>query len=912
MMVGSSRWFRMKNKFRRNCVLILNCIVIASLVFALCGIRIQKNSNIESTIFLLDISDSMESSKTEVIEFVNASLKNCPKNGKVGIIAFGQDTKVEQFVSNKISFKDFQTTPISTATNLEKAVQAAISMFDTETGKRIVLVSDGKENEGNLSNMVYSLGGNHIDVKVKKIESKIGKEVYVDRVQVSDTVKLGDQFHVEVSVQSNVKTTARLSLYQGSKLKKQQMVEIQTGSNNFVFQDTQTEKGLKTYRAIVEPAEDSQTLNNEYSAFTQAEQNDKILFIEGKANQGDVFAELLDSINVSYDKVTPAAAPTSLKDMMEYKAIIMLDVYAEDLAIGFLKHLEAYVKDYGGGFITIGGKNSYALGGYRNTPIEKVLPVRMDLSGEKKIPSMTTVYVIDHSGSMSMSDGEENRLQLAKDAAEAALHNMREIDEVGVLEFDDTYSWVSKINKLTDIEAIEDDIDSISNGGGTSIYPAVNEAYKKIRKSNGELKHIVLLSDGEDEFGFSEYSDILDKMKAENITLSTVTVGTDANATLMKNLAEKGQGRNYVSESGEDLPRIFAQEVFLSTRSYLNNGEFTPILRQKGSLLSGVVEDGIPNLLGYVATSAKELATVYLESDKKEPILASWQYGLGKTIAFTSDGENKWTGKFATWDKYGAMWKNMVQYVIMDEEEQGGKVEIEQNGSIAHIKYVTEQYSKNSKVTAIYTDEEGKQQTIRLDATGSGKYEADVTFPGVGLYMINLSQKEGEQVVANKNTAVAMQYSKEYRYMEESEALEEFVKNVAGVFVEKPSEVFETKLDTVKASYDTTNVWLLLACLVFFFTIAYKRLQFSFVERKWNQWKERKNTAKENDLGTIARETDSSMERTEQKNPEKQKKTEKQKKQRPTKLKKEDKTKQKQQEMEATAAMLLKKKNERK
>lgn len=911
VLIVSGRWFRMKHKFRKRVILILNGIVIISLVLALCGIHIQKNSNVETTIFLLDASDSVATSEKEIIEFVNEALKDCPKDGKVGIVAFGQDTKVEQFVSNKLAFQEFQTTPVTTATNLEKAVQAAMSMFGQDTGKRLVIISDGKENEGNLSNMVYTLLGNQVDVKVHKIKSEIGKEVYVDGVQVSETVKVGDKFNVEVTVQSNVRTTARLSLFQGSNLKKRQTVELQTGKNTFVFQDTQTEEGLKTYRAVIEPADDNQVLNNEYTAFTQAEQSEKVLLIEGRSGQAEEFTKLLDSININYDRVSPKSAPTALNEMMAYKVMITLDVFAKDFADGFLDNLEAYVKDYGGGYIAIGGENSYALGGYKNTSIEKVLPVSMSLEGEKQIPSMSTVYVIDHSSSMASDGKGESKLDLAKEAAIAALENMREIDEVGVLEFDDTYAWAVPIQPLTNVDEIEAGIEGIRIEGGTSIYPAVKAAYEKIRKSNGELKHIVLLSDGEDEFPYSQYQDILQAMGEENITFSTVALGSGANNTLMEKLAEAGEGRYYTSKSGDDLPRIFAQEVFLSTKSYLNNREFTPVLKQKGKILNGVVEEGIPKMLGYIATTIKDMATVHLESDTGEPILASWQYGLGKTIAFTSDGENKWTGNYAVWEKYGTMWKNMIQYVTMDEEEQDGKVEIEQSGSTAHIKYTTDTYSKDSKVSVIYTDEAGKQQTLNLEATGAGKFEKDITFPELGLYMLNVTHKEGKDTVASKNTAVAMQYSREYRYMEESEALNQFVSNVGGVIVKKPKEVFESKLDKVMASYDMTNMWLLFACLVFFFAVAYKRLQFTFIEN-WCQKMSSKRYEKIIKRKTQVIPEPHSSEETPLTNERKQKeKVKKTKREKIVKDKKVKKQKNKQREMEQTAAMLLKKKEER-
>ena len=661
LLAFSARWFRMKHKGRRWLILALHGIAMVCLVLALCGIHVQKVSDTETTIFLLDVSDSVSAQESEMVEFVQKAIKKAPKGEKIGIVAFGSDTKVEQFVSDKVAFGGIETTPLSTATNLEKAVQTAVAMYDDDTAKHLVLITDGKENEGTLSNMTYTLTGNQVKVDVLKLENKIESEVYIDGIKVSKTVKIGDTFHVEVTVQSNVQTSAELSLYQGSKLKKAEQVELQTGENTFIFKDTQTEGGLKTYRAEIEAIEDTQKKNNAYTAFTEAKESEKVLLVEGKAGQGSEFTKLLEHVNSNYQVVTAKGAPESLKEMMAYKAILTLDVYADDLPKGFLDCLEPYVKDYGGGFVAIGGENSYALGGYRNTSIEKVLPVRMDLNGEKEIPTMAIAYVIDHSSSMASSGGTKSKLDVAKEATEKAMENMREIDEIGVLAFDDTYGWAVPLQTLTDTDAVLEKIDGITIGGGTSIYPAVKEAVKKLQKSDATLKHVILLSDGEDGFPFSKYEDILNTMKEEKITLSTVSVGDDADNRLMTDLSDAGEGRFYQASEDTDLPRIFAQEVYLSTKSYLNNREFTPTIRQSKDLLEGVAQDGLPRLFGYISTTAKDMATVYLESDKQEPIVASWQYGLGRTVAFTSDGENKWTGNYANWDNYSTLWKNILQ-----------------------------------------------------------------------------------------------------------------------------------------------------------------------------------------------------------------------------------------------------------
>lgn len=909
LLIYSGKWLRMKNKIRKNILIVLHGLVITCLLFAISGIHVQEKNSEETTIFLLDISDSVASNKEEMITFVNEALKDCPKKGKVGIVAFGDEAKVEQFVSNKLYFSEFQTTPLSTCTNIEKAVQTAMAMFQGDTGKRLVLITDGNENVGNITNLTYSITGNKVDFQVLKIENKIGKEAYVEGVKVSETVNVGDTFNVVVTVQSNTKTTATLSLYQEEQLKKKEKVELQTGKNTFVFKDKLTESGLKTYRAFLEPVEDGEKINNSYATFTQAKESEKVLIIEGKRGQGEEFSRLMDSINVNYELRTPDEVFGDLKSLMNYKAIITLDVYADDLSKEFMKSLPNYVKEYGGGFIAVGGENSYALGGYRNTSIEEVLPVSMDLTGEKQIPEMAIVYVIDRSSSMAGTENTQSALDLALEATEEALNNMREIDQVGVLVFDDAYSWAVPIQKLSNKENIVEVIDSIGLGGGTSIYPAVEEAAKQLQESQAPLKHIILLSDGMDNYALGHYDSVIELMKKEDITLSTVSIGDGADTYLMGQLAQEGNGRSYAAVQGESLPRIFAQEVYLSTKSYLNHREFTPVINNNYEILAGVTEQGMPSILGYISTSAKELATVHISSDTQEPILASWRYGLGKTIAFTTDGENKWTANFANWANYGALWKNMISYVIMQEDDSQGKVEVEQVGNNAHISYTTDNYNKNSQVVATYTDESGNTKELILDAIGVGKYEGNIQFTDIGVHMLNITQKEGEQIISAKNTAIAMQYSTEYRYLEENNTLDSFVEMVNGTRITKPSQVFSRKLDSVYGNMDTTNFWLMIACILFFLMVVYSRLQIDRLDR-WIENLGKKPVQKGESRESIVENTIS----TKDKKINDSKSLETEIKQPITKKQRKNKKNEKKQEakkMEEASAMLLKKKRER-
>ncbi len=244
--------------------------------------------------------------------------------------------------------------------------------------------------------------------------------------------------------------------------------------------------------------------------------------------------------------------------------------------------------------------------------------------------------VIDQSGSMC-SPAEDNSqvtgLTLAKQAAVSGVKELRETDDVGVLAFDDKYNWVVKLQQASDTGGIQDKIETIGyGGGGTSIYPALQEAYRATLESDAVIKHIILLTDGQDEF--HDYDDLIAQINDAGITVSTVAVGTGADKKTLQSIASACGGRFYYTDVNTSIPRIFAQEVYLSTNTYLVNEEFYPEITSSNPMLDGVLDSGIPMLYGYVATSPKQTSDVILESAKGDPILSVWQYGLGKTLAW--------------------------------------------------------------------------------------------------------------------------------------------------------------------------------------------------------------------------------------------------------------------------------------
>ncbi len=821
LLIFSMRYMIAQNKKTKIGQVVVRSVLAIALILALAQVSIKWVARDVTTIFLVDVSDSVREQREEVIQFVNDAIKEKDKHDYIGVIAFGSDTRVEQFISQDISFSEFQTDVSTEATDLEEAINIALAEMPEDSARRIVLITDGNENEGSIRNTASMVVAAGCDFEVKKLEENMADEVYVSDMSIPEEVGIGENFNINVEVESNVACQAVVSLYSGRTLKGQQAVMLQEGTNRFVFTDIQTDEGLKTYRVTVEAAEDTVSINNEFSAYTNIEVELPLLVVEGAEGQATEFRGILDSIGVRYDCVTPGTVPATLSDMTEYSAVVFVDVYADDLREGFLDNLQTYIKNYGGGFIVTGGENSFALGNYRDTVIEEVLPVKMDLQGENEVPVMAMMMVIDQSGSMSDGNGIITNLDLAKEAANAAVDTVRETDYVGVIAFDDSYDRVVPLQLATDKTAIADEIFSIGIDGGTSIYPALLAAATDISACDAQIKHIILLTDGQDSFG--DYEELKETINAAGITLSTVAVGTGCNVTLLNDLAESCNGRYFYTDINTDIPRIFAQEVYLSSNTYLVNEEFTPIVTSNDAIIRNVVVDGLPTLKGYVATTPKERSIQLLQSHQGDPVLCYWQYGLGKTVAWTSDVTGEWSGNYSGWEKTQLMWHNIIQYVTQDMGMEGAYVEVEQNGSRSQIHYTTENFSGNTSVTATVFDDEGNATEVELDPIKPGEYIANIDTAATGIYTINVQQKDGEEIVSSMNTAAINQYSLEYRFYPNNTLMEEYVASVGGRIITEASEVFDSTPEHVKSRWNLSTILLVVAIVWFIWDIAVRR-----------------------------------------------------------------------------------------
>lgn len=801
---------------------VIRSIIIILLSLALGGFKIYWNVDKVSTIFLLDSSDSNYSNRLDIETFVGKAIEGKGNKDLIGIISFGENTQIESFISKDPSFKKIEGNILGSYTNLEGAINSAVSLFPNDSKKRLVILSDGEENKGLGQRTLDTLKEQGIEVKVSKSEKNLGKEVSVEGLSLPEKLNMGQEFNLVININSTTTNKSKLHLYNGREKIGEESVDLQSGENRFVFKDKATSGGFKAYKVVLDPEEDSEKRNNEAVAFVNVSDTPKVLVIEDKEGESVGVSEVLKKSQMEYKVIKSHLAPRAIEDMMVYKSIITCNVSAENLNNGFMTNIESYVRDFGGGYIALGGDNSFALGGYFDTPLEKILPVNMEMKGKKEIPKMSLMLVIDKSGSMTAGSDGINKMEMAKEAAIRSLKSLRKgKDEIGVLTFDGSYKWVVERKVVDNPEDIEADIGSIRADGGTSILPALNAGYESLKESDAKIKHIILLTDGQAEN--SGYESVLKAINDNEITASTVAVGLDSDRNLLESIAKECHGRFYEVTDSSSIPAIFAKETMMATKKYLNNREFTPIISSNHSILKGFNE-GFPNLLGYIGASEKDKARRILKSDEDDPILTAWQYGLGKTVAWNSDLSGKWSKNYTTWQDNLKLWQNIIGYTISNYNEDDSIISFSNDGDKLNINFEDKNNNEELDTMATIVRPDGEKLETKLYSISPGKYSGEIDLKDSGVYMVNVKSTKNGEIITVQNSAYAMQYSPEYNIRDNKNNFLDFL-NKEGIasFINNPEDVFKGELKVKKAYKDLTFLLIGLSVIIFLIDIALRR-----------------------------------------------------------------------------------------
>ena len=834
--------------------LILRLAILLCLIFAIAGLEIVQSGNNLAVVFLVDVSDSMPQQAIDSeVNYIREALKSISADDKAAIILFGADALVERPMSSLNELASITSVPITNQTDLAEAIQLGLALFPSGYAKRMVILSDGAETTGDALNAAKFASASDVQIVVVPIISQVGAEALVTEVDVPTHLRNGEQFDLNVSIQANQSMRATVRVLARNEILYEGAHELHKGLQTLSLPLVAQEPGFVSYQVQITPEQDAYYQNNRLDTFSQVEGPPRILMVAPPAGEtlpgGDIrpdeYSLLLQSLtSAGFDVklVTPSLMPADLPSLAQYNSVVLVDVPARALGNNQMETLQSYVRDLGGGLVAVGGPTSFGVGGYYGTPLEETMPVDMQIKDEKRRPSLTIVFIIDHSGSMGETSGGVTKLELAKEAAARSLELLFPNDRVGVIAFDDTASWVVPITDLENPDEITNAIGGIQIGGGTDIYAGLLAMSKVLPDDPAKVKHVILLTDGgADITGIPE---LVEKLYQENgITLSTVAVGNDA-APFLKDLAAIGGGRYHFTNNASTIASIFTEETSLASRAYIVEESFFPTLVNSSPILTNINE--VPRLHGYIASSAKDLAQVILESDKGDPILAVWQYGLGRSVAFTSDATGRWARDWARSEIFPTFWVQAVRYTINDSLNSALQMTVEPHGETASItldaRNRTGDFLNAYQIKANIISPNGEAQSVTFTQTAPGRYESEFIPKEQGIYLIRFSgttDTGNESSSFAETTGWALSYSPEYQRIGPNPDLLLRLSALANGQVASPlpADVFTHDLKSTRAAQPIAPLLLLIAALLLPFDIAARRLiitvQDLFHAREW-------------------------------------------------------------------------------
>ncbi|WP_059170116.1 VWA domain-containing protein [Bacillus sp. FJAT-27445] len=775
------RFFRRTGTLEQKIIGSIRAVVFFTIILALAVPQIVFPAKTETVIFLVDRSKSVESLGDEALDWIHEAVSKKGPGKQFAIASFAKNPQSESSMAFGSDIpSQFSGDPDKTETDIGSGIRFASSLIPGAQAGRIVLLTDGNNTAGEAASAAGMLKDRKIELDYVAFRQAERSDAAVTSFTVPPTLYEGENTSISINVSSNAEMAATLRLTVNNREILKKGVGLKEGNNAFTFTHRSSGTGLAVYKAELINVGDAHIENNSLFAVADVKGVPKVLVVEG--TPGGNLPAILRGSGLDVDAIMPERLPTALGGYLQYQTIVFENVPGHRVSQGQMNLIEKAVREFGSGFVMTGGEDSFGLGGYFKTPIEKLLPVDMDIKGKKEMPSLGLVIVIDRSGSM---DG--TKFALAKEAAARSAELLREDDTLGFIAFDDSPWVVVETAPLKNKQEAIDKIRSVAIGGGTNIYPALAKAYGELRDLKLQRKHIILLTDGQSAAD-GDYAALIAEGKKRNITLSTLALGSDADRLLLEELAKMGNGRFYDVSDASVIPSVLSRETVMTTRTYIEDEPFYPVIESYPEW-TAMFENGVPQMNAYIAVTPKPRARVPVLSEKDDPVLSQWQYGLGSTLAFTSGLSGKWSGDWARWPGWPGFLNQMVTESLPKYESEPFSVSVDSDKGNAVISLSSEN-PEPIPVEATVLTQDGEAVDANTKLVSPGKYE--LVIPGrPGMYYLSIKKKKKDGTIDVYRTGFSVPYSEEFLLTGTNKALlNELVSISGGRELSSPKDAF--------------------------------------------------------------------------------------------------------------------------
>lgn len=721
---------------------LLRVLTIVAVVLALAGTTVMLPSNQRQLVVLFDVSASIAPSRIEQARSTALRLIGGLKpKDRVAVVTFaGEPQLLIPFSTPENTFSILAgadlSAPLPGATNLQAALRLGKELAAEVSGiPSVLLFTDGYPTAGGGADPVLQ-SMKEVPVNVIPI-GRAGSGLFAQGLDLPENVHPDEPVLGYWKIETDQARTIFLSVKIENRVVIRKQLDISPG-RTLVPLNLPGQK-IGTYRVMVEAAdEQGEPIPGAHSGgVLQVKGPARVMVVNGSSRSPIGETLRIQGMNVEFAGI--GDLPETVLGLTGYGAIVLDNIPALYLSEAQQTAIQSYVAG-GGGLLVVGGDVSLGRGEYYTTKLEEVLPVQTDTRQRLLFTRANILFVIDHSGSMSEMVGNTSKQLAAMEGVMGAIEELNPIDEVGILAFDTFPTWILPFTPVSSKEAIRSSLTEIGQGGGTDLSTALEEVSNGFRDRGPVRRHTVILTDGLTTSS-ADFKELSTRLRRDGVSVTTIGIGEMINEELLRNIATWGDGRFYRADV-DQIPKVILKETLRVTRDLIQEGSFQPKVRTQAPLLSGL--DQVPEVKGYLITKPKNLATVYWEIGKGDPLLASWRYGSGQAAVFTSDSGGRWLSEWPETGHYNLLWSQLVRAIERGSSDAGLRVHtrVEAGNALIEVEDIGAERRLRTGLHLIGTaDNTG--ESFKLQETAPGHYQALVSLPKAGLETFRIHNRLG-------------------------------------------------------------------------------------------------------------------------------------------------------------------------
>ncbi len=730
---------------------VLRVLSIAATLLALAGLVLPLPTRARTISLALDVSDSIGREGIEASREAALSLiRRLEPRDRVAVATFaGKARLLTDPVPPSQAAALVEAAVLGAqspgATDIPAAIAAAGTSAAKGPGsKTLFLFSDGRSNSGSPLSAL-SLARSRLTIDTVP-SGRAASGLVAEGLSAPELSRPGERTTLVWRLFSAEAGSVGYSIEVDGRLAARGKARLSAGLNEIPLAVDAGASGKRAITVEASLADGSSPDEARSGAYLEVGAEAKVLVVSGAGPGTSPIAKALRAQGIRAKDGGAADLPAEAAGYEGLSAVVLDDLPALDIGESQQAALQDYVAG-GGGLLVVGGESSLGRGEYYATPLEDMLPVETDTRQRLLFTRSKLLFIIDHSGSMSEKVGPISKEMAAMRGVAASLKELGPLDEVGIIGFDSSPTWVLPFTPAGEREKILASLSTLGEGGGTDLASALEEAIKGFGEPDPTDRHAIVLTDGLTPD--ADFRGLSARLTAAGVSVSTIGIGDDIDEDLLRNIAQWCGGKYYRAE-GDRIPTVIDKETLRMTRDLIQEGRIETRVSSESPVVEGL-GDPLPPVAGYLRTKAKDFASVLLEAEAPQPspkagpvapwdpLLASWRYGNGKVAVFTADSGRRWLSAWSGRDAYNRLWGQTLRSIERAAPDSTLRATAIVEGGNAHIVVEAEGPDRRSLTSLRLSGRSSSPlagsggSAFGLDETAPGRYEGYAPLGSEGL-----------------------------------------------------------------------------------------------------------------------------------------------------------------------------------